>query len=121
MKQTTEKTQKGRRLLRSVQAAVLTAAVLLTGCSENDLFNGSEGLVPIGLTASVQEGSAAGGTRAGTAVNNSYLPNSTTFTVGFSEGTTTLGNNTTTYRTTDASGHTECTEATPPYFTLTSA
>ena len=95
---------------------LLTAAMLLSGCSAEILDGGSQGLVPIELTASVTEGSAEGGTRAGTALNNSYLPSGTTFTVGFS-GNTTLGSNTTTYQTTNATGATKCT-GTQPYFTL---
>ena len=94
----------------------LTAAVLLTGCAADYVDGGSRGLVPIGLTASVQEGSATGGTRAGTDVNDGYLPENTTFEVGFSGNTTLSG--TTTYETTDAEGHTKCT-GTQPYFTLT--
>lgn len=95
---------------------LLTAAMLLSGCSAEILDGGSQGLVPIELTASVQEGSAEGGTRAGTALNNSYLPNNTIFYVGFSENTT-LGSNTTTYKTTNTTGATTCT-GTQPYFTL---
>ena len=95
---------------------LLTAAMLLTGCSAEILDGGSQGLVPIELTASVQEGMATGGTRAGTELNNSYLPSATNFTVGFSKNTT-LGSNTTTYQTTNAAGATKCT-GTQPYFTL---
>ena len=98
---------------------LLSAAMLLTGCSAEIFDGGSQGLVPIELTASVTEGSAEGGTRAGTALNNSYLPSGSTFTVGFSENTT-LGSNTTTYQTTNAAGATTCT-GTQPYFTLTGA
>ena len=98
---------------------LLTAAMLLSGCSAEILDGGSQGLVPIELTASVTEGSAEGGTRAGTALNNSYLPSGSTFTVGFSENTT-LGSNTTTYKTTSTTGATTCT-GTQPYFTLSGA
>ena len=91
---------------------LLTAAMLLTGCSA-EILDGHSGQVPIYLTASVQEGGAQGVTRAGTDVQSTQLPNGEEFYGYFPSGATVSS------ATFTANGSGGTTANPQPYFTLT--
>jgi len=91
---------------------LLSAAVLLTACTE-DMLDGRRGEVPITLTTTVLESHGPMVTRAGVDVQSTQLPSGTTFAAEFTGSDVTV--NSATYT---ADGQGGATTATQPYFTL---
>ena len=85
---------------------IAAAMLVLGGCTVEDMFE-TGGRVPILLTAQVE---ASAPTRAGTSVQNTQFASGETFNVYFPSGASLTS---TTFQTSDGSGTTECTGATP--------
>ena len=85
---------------------IAAAVLVLGGCTVEDMFE-TDGRVPILLTAQVE---ASAPTRAGTSVQDTQFASGETFNVYFPSGASLTS---TTFQTSDGSGTTECTGATP--------
>ena len=96
---------------------LMAALTALTGCMADD-ESLQTGQAPVELMTSV--GTEAP-TRASATLQETQLDANTTFQVAFGSGTTLTAGTTTTYRTSDAQGHTTCTGTVQPYFALGTA